>query len=57
MRQIVIELGEEKDLLAVIVDGKKIVDGETETASRVCITFHGCLKERGSDLEISRNYF
>ena len=57
MKQIIIELGEENDLLAVVVDGKKIVDGETETASRVCITFHGCLKERGSDLEISRNYF
>lgn len=52
MRQIVIELGEENDLLAVVVDGKKVVDGETETASRVCITFHGCLKERGADLEI-----
>lgn len=57
MRQIVIELGEENDLLAVVVDGKKVVDGETETASRVCITFHGCLKERGADFEISRSYF
>ena len=57
MQRIVIELGEEKNLLAVEVDGKKVVDGETETASRVCITFHGCLKERGADLEISRSYF
>lgn len=57
MNRIVIELGEENDLLAVVVDGKKVVDGETETASRVCITFHGCLKERGADLEISRSYF
>lgn len=28
MKQIIIELGEEKDLLAVVVDGKKVFDAK-----------------------------